>query len=110
MAWAAVDFPLPDSPARPKTSPGLISNEILSTAATGPLGVRYSTRRCSIESRSPAASVAAVRLRDSVCTAEDWGGANAGELDVVPLDAIRDLPLRAQAWIGDLVDTVVDEC
>src|SRR6187399_1326835 len=44
-ASAAVDLPEPDSPARPNTSPGRMSNDTLSTARTGPLGVRYSTRR-----------------------------------------------------------------
>ncbi len=35
MASAVMDFPEPDSPTKPSTSPGAIENERLRTAATG---------------------------------------------------------------------------
>ena len=45
IAWAMVDLPQPDSPARPNTSPGDDRKETSLTARAGPRGVRYSTYR-----------------------------------------------------------------
>ena len=45
IAWATVDFPQPDSPASPNTSPGAMEKETPSTALTDPPGVKYSTLR-----------------------------------------------------------------
>jgi len=50
-ASAVVVFPQPDSPANPRTCPSFNSNEIPSTAFTGPFPVLYWTLR-SFTSRS----------------------------------------------------------
>src|ERR671917_528569 len=110
IAWAMVDLPLPDSPARPKTSPGLIDSETPSTARTGPRAVRYSTWRsrisrrgvCSDRAAAPGARRATVlagmvhhRRRARSRAAEGEALQNAGRLS-----------LGAQPRIGELVDGV----
>src|SRR5918995_6679250 len=113
IAWATVDLPLPDSPARPNTSPGLIDSETPSTARTGPRAVRYSTWRSRISSRGDcsdqAADPGARRATALAGMVHHWRGAAARPAEGHALQNTGRLPLGAQPRIGEFVDGVVDE-
>ena len=47
IAAPVIDFPAPDSPTTPSTSPSAISKETSSTAVSVPCRLGNSTRRCS---------------------------------------------------------------
>ena len=67
-----VDFPQPDSPTRPTTSPRLISNEASRTACTAPVGVKKVTESPSTFSRgwsAPAIRAVAVSSVDVIVVA-----------------------------------------
>src|SRR3954453_12678609 len=111
MPCATVDLPLPDSPARPKTSPGAISKETPSTARTGGPSVAYSMRRSRMESSglliAPGTFPA---IRGSVSMANHRCGAGLLLRTGTPLcqRLARD-PLRLEAGIGHFVDGEVGQ-
>src|ERR671910_2289881 len=113
MAWATVDLPLPDSPARPSTSPGLIESETLSTARTGPRAVRYSTWRSRISSRGACSdSAAGPGARRATALAGMVHHRRRAAAHPAKGDALQNagrLALGAQARVSELVDRVVDE-
>src|SRR5687768_2981034 len=113
IAWATVDLPLPDSPARPNTSPGLIDSETPSTARTGPRAVRYSTWRSRISSRVACSdSVAGPGARRATALAGMVHHRRRAAAHPAKGDALQNagrLALSAQARVGELVDCVIDE-
>src|SRR5215203_2197133 len=112
IAWATVDLPLPDSPARPKTSPGLIDSETPSTARTGPRAVKYSIWRSRISSRGVcsdwAAAIGARRATDLACMVHHRRCTTTGPAEGEALQNASRLSLCAQSGISELVDGVVD--
>src|SRR6185436_19385205 len=90
-ASAMVDLPLPDSPARPNTSPGAMAKETPSTTHRSPPSRRYSTRRSSTASRS---GIRPLQHRGGPAPAPAAG----------PLVA----RVRAQARVAHLVEGAVD--
>src|SRR5437868_15245769 len=82
-------LPQPDSPARPSTSFGQMSNETLSTARTTPRFVRYSTTTSRADNIGLLASHA--------------------DAAAVCFCANTLAPFTPQPWIGNLIDGVIDQ-
>src|SRR5689334_18261793 len=103
IACAMVDLPLPDSPAKPNTSPGARLNDTPSTARAGPCGVTYSTCKSWMSSSGAFAKP----LRGA---ADDWGCADVvpSDFDRAVLEDIVHIPFSAQARVGDFIHPVVD--